>query len=176
MLIATTFQESFAAEREQAVKVRRSRSRERSRAYSLGEAPSDIVDRVRRFVLANLGLKPRASAIVGALGVSESRLRRAVLAATGLTLGGLVLELKLLQARSWLSSNRESRSQGEIVAALGFASAASFSRAYGRRFGESMTATRRRAVSGSAPQPALQDNGDARLDVMPCKSLSVQGL
>ncbi|WP_165187868.1 helix-turn-helix domain-containing protein [Caulobacter soli] len=137
---------------------------------------NEIVDRISRFVQANLGLKSPASVIVKAVGVSESRLRRVILMAAGMTLGGFVLELKLLQAHAWLSSNRELRSQREIIAALGLRSVASFSRAYGRRFGESMTATRRRAVTGAAPQPVLQDNGDARLDIIPCKYLSVQGL
>jgi transcriptional regulator GlxA family with amidase domain len=109
---------------------------------------NEIVDRVSRFVQANLGLKSPASVIVKTVGVSESRLRRVILMAAGMTLGGFVLELKLLQARAWLSSNRESRSQREIIAALGLKSAASFSRAYGLRFSESMTATRRRAVMG----------------------------
>ncbi len=134
------------------------------RWYAADLSQNEIVDRVRCFVLGHLDLKLEASAIVTAVGVSETRLRRVILIAAGMTLGGFVLELKLVQARTWLSSNRERRSQQQIAGALGFRSAASFSRAYGRRFGESMSATRRRAVSGVVRAQGSSEARDEALE------------
>jgi transcriptional regulator GlxA family with amidase domain len=100
---------------------------------------------VRNFVVAHLG-RLEVADLVAATGVSESAVRRAVRAETGLQLTSLVANIRLDQAQAWLSTNRESRSQQQIAAALGFKSAAAFSRAYSRRFGETMSATRCRAV------------------------------
>lgn len=60
-----------------------------------------------------------------------------------------VADIRLDQARAWLLSNRELRSQTQIAAALGFASTTAFGRGYRRRFGETVGETRRRVVNDS---------------------------
>ncbi len=108
--------------------------------------PDVIVSLARNFVIAHIGRKVGAADLAGASGVSESTLRRAVYGETGLRLAAFVVHLKLDQARDWLSSNRESRSVTQLCRALGCATPAPFCRAYARKFGETMSATRQRAV------------------------------
>jgi AraC-like DNA-binding protein len=122
------------------------RSTDIARRVYVGPTGTAIVDLARAFVAMHLACKLEAATLVNATGVSESTLRRAVLAETGMQLSGFVLNIRLDQAHAWLSSNRESRSQRRIAQALGFNSAAAFARAYKRRFGETMTMTRLRAV------------------------------
>jgi AraC-like DNA-binding protein len=57
-----------------------------------------------------------------------------------------ILNLRLDRARGLLLSNRESRAQGDLALALGFSSGPAFARQYLKRFGESVSATRRRAA------------------------------
>lgn len=101
---------------------------------------------VQALVVARIGCKMSALELVEATGLSESTLRRAILAETGLQLAPFVMNIKLDQVRSWLSSNRESRSLGRIATAVGMRSASALSRAYARRFGETISQTRKYAV------------------------------
>jgi AraC-like DNA-binding protein len=116
-----------------------------------------VAERAEQFAAAHLG-RLIAPDLAEAAGVSESTLRRALHAQTGQTVGQFLLATRLEQARDWLSSNRELRTQAEIVVALGFASSAVFGRAYARRFGESMTETRRRAVNASGAPKYFRSN------------------
>ncbi len=115
-----------------------------------------IVDLARNFIMAHLGRRLTADDLVGATGVSESTLRRALHAQGGETLSQFMLAIRLDQARAWLATNRESRTQGEIAAALGFRSASAFGRAYRRRFGETMSQTRICAVRAEEVSPDQQ--------------------
>ncbi len=105
-----------------------------------------IVMLARNFVAAHLSRRLGAKELVGATGVSLPTLRRALMAQTELGIASFIHQTRLDQAHTWLSSNRETRNQAEIAEALGFISSAAFSRSYRRRFGESMTETRKRAV------------------------------
>jgi transcriptional regulator GlxA family with amidase domain len=128
---------------------------------SAGPSGEAIVSLVRNFVIAHLGRHLGPTVLAGAAGVSESTLRRAVHVQTGKPLGYLVMTIRLDRAHAWLSTNQESRNHQEIAAALGFKSAAAFSVAYRRRFGESMGATRQRAVQQGEARAATNK---ARVD------------
>ncbi|MBQ1541514.1 MAG: helix-turn-helix transcriptional regulator [Caulobacteraceae bacterium] len=119
-----------------------------ARAYgrSAGPSPEVIVGRLRKFLAAHLDHRLDMAELAAAIGVSESTARRAVQAQTGERLARFVVNTRLDQARAWLLTNREARTQAEIAAALGFSSPEVFARAYARRFGEPMSLTRRRAV------------------------------
>jgi transcriptional regulator GlxA family with amidase domain len=119
-----------------------------SRPYTGPSGPL-IVELVRCFVAAHIGHPLDATVLVNATAVSESTLRRAVHAETGMRLSGFILQIRLDQARAWLSTNREARSQEEIARALSYKSPAALARSYRQRFGESMSETRWRAVSSS---------------------------
>ncbi len=114
--------------------------------WPAGPSPEAIVALVRSFVVAHLARRLDATILAGAAGVGEQVLRHAVHVRTGLRLRQFVQDVRLDQARLWLSSDREWRSREQLAAALGFGSSAVFGRAYARRFGETMTQTRRRAV------------------------------
>lgn len=109
-----------------------------------------IAGRAERFVRANIGRRLRVADLVAATGASEEALRLAIQVQTGQALRDFIFGLRLDQAHAWLSSERELRSLREIAAALGFKYLGNLSRPYVERFGESMTQTRRRAVSASA--------------------------
>lgn len=67
----------------------------------------------------------------------------AVLSEKGTTFAGLVRERRLQAARSYLTSDRLSETRiADIALRCGYADTASFTRAYGRRFGQSPTASR----------------------------------
>lgn len=141
LVIVTSGISATAADQRRAAKVRR----------SLPEPTAAvIVDLARNFITAHLARRLSAEDLVSASGVSESTLRRALHARTGETLSQLIMTIRLDQAWAWLSTNRESRTQAEIAAALGFRAAGVFARAYRRRFGETMSQTRRRAVQSRA--------------------------
>jgi len=105
-----------------------------------------LVARARAFVLSHPENRIRGAELAEATRVSETTVRRALLAETGLPIRVFVLHLRLEMARAWLMSNRETRSQAEIASALGWRSGGAFARAYVRRFGETMTETRCRAL------------------------------
>jgi AraC-like DNA-binding protein len=121
----------------------------------------DITRRARAFVIAHIARELDAPSLMRATGVGERALRGAILAETGLRLAGFVLGLRLDRARAWLSSDRESRSQQQIARALGFRSSAAFGRAYRRRFGETMAATRLRAVRLGEAEAGVNKDGAA---------------
>ncbi len=105
---------------------------------------------LRDYVLVHMACSLRVSEVVAVLGVSERLLRRAVAAEHGVSLAQFITDIRLDQARDWLTSNREVRTQAELAGALGFGSSQSFARAYRQRFGETMSATRRSAVGAGA--------------------------
>ncbi len=114
----------------------------------VGPAPQVITELVRAFVVAHIARKLEVADLVGAAGVSESTVRRAVFAETGQHLMQFVTNIRLDQAHAGLSTNRESRSIARIGAALGLGPVV-ISQAYRRRFGETMSQTRRRAVQSN---------------------------
>jgi len=118
----------------------------------IGPSSEALVELLRAYVIAHIGRRLSTAEIVAVTRLSESTVRRALEAETGQHLAEFILNIKLDRARAWLSTNRESRNQMEIAAALGFSSAVAFGRSYRKRFGESMSVTRRRAVqmSGSS--------------------------
>lgn len=118
----------------------------RGRKHAPGPDSATITELARSFIAAHIARPLTCADLVAATGVSERDLRAALLEQAGLGPVGFVLMVRLDQARVWLSTNRESRNQAQIAAALGFRSSAVFGRAYSRRFGETMTQTRKRAV------------------------------
>jgi len=108
-----------------------------------------LVACVRTLVVEKIDRKFGAAELAEAVGASESSLRRAILAETGLQLASFVMSVKLDRVHDWLSSDREVRSLARITAAVGLKSSNALSRAYRRRFGESMSETRCRAVNAS---------------------------
>ncbi len=124
-----------------------------SSARESGPRHEAIVAIVRCYVAAHIGRQIGLDEIIAATGVSGSTVRRAVLAETGAQLAQFILRIRLDQAHAWLSTNRESRRVAQIAAALGFASAVTFGRSYQRRFGESPTETRKRAVRDAELPP-----------------------
>jgi AraC-like DNA-binding protein len=80
------------------------------------------------------------------LGLSETELRNVVNRVTGFPFRVWVQTLRLEQARTWLASECETRSQAGLARALGFTSSSAFGRAYRARFGETVAETRMRAV------------------------------
>jgi len=115
--------------------------------FSDGSPAELIVELARIFLRAHLNRSLNVENLANAVGVGETTLRRAVRTVCGCQLTAFVNGMRLEQAHAWLSTDRESRTQAEIAAALGFRSSRSFAAAYRRRFGETMSETRRRAVS-----------------------------
>lgn len=111
-----------------------------------GPSREALINLIRSYVLAHIQRPIEVAELVAVTGVSVSTLRRAVEAEAGAYLVQFITDIKLDQARAWLSTNRESRSVAQIAAALGFVSTNAFARGYRKRFGESATETRRRAV------------------------------
>ena len=89
-----------------------------ARAYgrSAGPSPEVIVGRLRKFLAAHLDHRLDMAELAAAIGVSESTARRAVQAQTGERLARFVVNTRLDQARAWLLTNREARTQAEIAA------------------------------------------------------------
>ena len=79
-------------------------------------------------------------------GVTPITLQRGFRECLGTTVAGYAQAIRLQQARACLSSGRDSRSVAAIAHAMGFATSASFVRAYQRLFGETPTQTRSNAV------------------------------
>ncbi len=131
------------------------RGRQRAPA---GPDNATITALAARFITAHAARPLTSADLVGATGVGERELRAALHRQTGLGLVGFMLMVRLDQARAWLSTNRESRSQAPIAAALGFSSSAVFGRAYSRRFGETMTQTRRLAVRAGEDRSVCSNN------------------
>ncbi|MCW6533645.1 helix-turn-helix transcriptional regulator [Sphingomonas lycopersici] len=105
-----------------------------------------IVNFTRCYVRAHIARPITVAEVATILGLSEAALRRAIVKETGERFARFVLDLRLDQARAWLSTNRESRSIAQIAAALGYRSQTAFSRSYRHRFGEAMSETRKHAV------------------------------
>lgn len=109
--------------------------------------PRDVlVNLVRCYVQAHIERPIPVGELVSVIGVTESTLRRAIVSESGLLLAQFITNVRLDRAHALLSTNREARSITELAAALGFNSAAVFSRRYRLRFGETISETRRRAV------------------------------
>lgn len=111
-----------------------------------GPSREALINLIRSYVLAHIQRPIAVAELVAVTGVSASTLRRAVEAEAGAHLVQFITDIKLDQARAWLSTNRESRAVAKIAAVLGFVSTNAFGRSYRRRFGESATETRKRAV------------------------------
>ncbi|WP_237831127.1 helix-turn-helix transcriptional regulator [Sandaracinobacteroides sayramensis] len=80
------------------------------------------------------------------VGVTGGTLRKGFRACLGITVKEYIRNVRLTWARERLASVRESRSVADLAHAAGFADTAGFSRGYLRRYGESPSQTRARAV------------------------------
>lgn len=100
-----------------------------------------LLARVNGHILARPGRRLVLKQLAAAVGQSESHLRRRFRAATGLSLGRHLRELRLQQACSLLHRTR--LPVGEIAGACGFDSIYSFSRAFTRSLSVSPRAYRR---------------------------------
>lgn len=98
------------------------------------------------YVLANIGGDCSRDVVAGAAGMTSKTLERQAAVHFGSSLGAFVADLRLTAAFQALSSAHDSRPVEAVAGSYGFASASAFARAYRRRFGESPTATRVRAV------------------------------
>ncbi|WP_018506133.1 AraC family transcriptional regulator [Parafrankia discariae] len=79
-----------------------------------------------------------------AVGTSERSLRRAFLAATGMSWRRYLLESRLLRAMSLLAQDSQKQTIITIALAVGFQSVSAFTRAFGQYTGETPTAYRQR--------------------------------
>jgi AraC-like DNA-binding protein len=98
------------------------------------------------YILANLGADCSREVVAGAAGMTTKTLERQAAAYFGSSLATFVADLRLTAAFQALASARDSRPVEVVAGRYGFSSASAFARAYRRRFGESPTATRVRAV------------------------------
>lgn len=108
--------------------------------------PVRAVSEAMRLVADNHRLPGDIEQLAASVGVTGQTLRKGFRLCLGMTVKEYIRAVRLAWARERLDSARDSRSVAELAAAAGFATAASFSHAYVRRFGESPTQTRARAV------------------------------
>jgi transcriptional regulator GlxA family with amidase domain len=86
--------------------------------------------------------------LCSAIGVSERSLRRAFLAATGMSWRRYLLESRLLKAMALFAQDGQNQNIITIALAVGFQSVAAFTRAFGQYTGETPSAYRRRVRAG----------------------------
>lgn len=108
--------------------------------------PVRAVSDAMRLVIDDHRLPGDIEQLAASVGVTGQTLRKGFRLCLGMTVKEYIRSVRLAWARDRLDSARESRSVAELAAAAGFKTAASFSHAYVRRFGESPTQTRARAV------------------------------
>ncbi|MGL3823105.1 helix-turn-helix transcriptional regulator [Sphingopyxis sp. R3-92] len=84
--------------------------------------------------------------LAAAVGVTGGTLRKGFRACLGMTVKEYIRSMRLSWAHERLESGMESRSVAELAIAAGFADTPSFSRAFLRRYSESASQTRARAV------------------------------
>lgn len=82
--------------------------------------------------------------VCAAVGTSERSLRRAFVAATGMSWRRYLLESRLLKAMALLAQGGQNQNVIAIAIAVGFESVSAFTRAFGRYVGETPTAYRQR--------------------------------
>jgi AraC-like DNA-binding protein len=93
--------------------------------------------------------------VCAAVGTSERSLRRAFVAATGMSWRRYVLESRLLEGMARLADDRANVLS--IALAVGFQSVSAFTRAFARYTGETPTAYRRRIRDGQAATLAAEE-------------------
>ena len=84
--------------------------------------------------------------LAAAVGVTGGTLRKGFRACLGMTVKEYIRSVRLAWAHERLESGMESRSIAELAIAAGFADTPSFSRAFLRRYSESASQTRARAI------------------------------
>lgn len=80
------------------------------------------------------------------VGVTAQTLRKGFRGSLGLSVKEYIQSVRLERAHDSLSSGRDSRTISEVAGAVGFAGGSAFTRAYAKRFGETPSLTRARAV------------------------------
>ena len=80
------------------------------------------------------------------VGVTAQTLRKGFRGTLNMSVKEYIQTVRLERARETLVSGRDSRTISEIANAVGFAGAAAFTRAYAKRFGETPSRARARAV------------------------------
>ncbi|MCG2841371.1 helix-turn-helix domain-containing protein [Sandaracinobacter sp. RS1-74] len=108
--------------------------------------PVRAVSEAMRLVRENHRIARDAEQLAAAVGVTGGTLRKGFRACLGMTVKEYIRSVRLDWARERLESGMESRTIAEMAAAAGFADTPSFSRAYLRRYAESASQTRARAV------------------------------
>ncbi|WP_007515061.1 MULTISPECIES: AraC family transcriptional regulator [Pseudofrankia] len=86
--------------------------------------------------------------LCAAVGVSERSLRRAFLAATGMSWRRYLLESRLLKAMALLAQDGQNQNVITVALAVGFQSVSAFTRAFGQYTGETPTGYRQRVRAG----------------------------
>nr|WP_218821430.1 AraC family transcriptional regulator [Sphingomonas laterariae] len=108
--------------------------------------PVRAVSDAMRVVRENHAHAFEVESLAAAVGVTGQTLRKGFRACLGMTVKEYIRAVRLAWARARLESVRESRSVAELAVAAGFADGPGFSRGYLRRYGESPSQTRARAV------------------------------
>ena len=98
------------------------------------------------YVRANHHRDCSPAALAAIAGVTERTLRERFRQCLGVSIAAFVQDVRLDWAYARLTTARESRSIHDLARAAGFNTAGAFSKSYLRRFGESATQTRARAV------------------------------
>lgn len=106
--------------------------------------------RATDFILDQPGLASSCEFVAERAGMTPKTLQRQALAYLGMTLSAFIRDARLTAAHHSLSTARDSRSVTQMAADYGFASGGSFTRTYARRYGETPTKTRTRAVNAQA--------------------------
>lgn len=108
--------------------------------------PVRAVSDAMRLIADNHQISGDIEELAARVGVTGQTLRKGFRLCLGMTVKEHIRAVRLEWAHQRLDSTRESRAVAELANAAGFKTAASFSHAYVRRFGESPTQTRARAV------------------------------
>ena len=106
---------------------------------------SELVQRSMQYIRSNLSIRLNASAIAKALFVSDSRLRKAFRAETGIPLGKYIDELLFLQAKQLLTDR--SLSIGQISQSLGFCDQFYFSRRFKEKYHQTPLEYRKETIN-----------------------------
>nr|MDT0664948.1 AraC family transcriptional regulator [Micromonospora sp. DSM 115978] len=88
--------------------------------------------------------------VCAAVGASERTVRRAFLAATGMSWRRYLLESRILRAMTLLAEDVQNKNVIAIAVAVGFQSVSAFTRAFNRYTGQTPTAYRRSATARSS--------------------------
>lgn len=104
------------------------------------------VNEAMRIIQHEPGRTIETTELAALVGVTAQTLRKGFRGTLNMSVKEYIQTVRLERARETLVSGRDSRTISEIANAVGFAGAAAFTRAYAKRFGETPSRARARAV------------------------------